>query len=95
MNSYLENVDGLHQGPEGVGAAAVVRDGGDFFLKQKTFVKVRVRLGHVIHLPDDPIYGAVGDDHYPRRVDRDGEIGQELKEMNMSLVSMMTYKTNW
>ena len=80
----MKNVDGLHQGPKGVGAAAVVRDGWNLFFEQQTFVKVRIGLGHVIDLPDDSIHRAVGDDHDPGRVDGHGKVGQKLKKMNKS-----------
>ena len=65
----LKDIDGLHQGSQGVSSSAVVGDGRDFVFEQKTFVKVRVGLSHVIDLTDDSIHRAVGDDHDPSRVD--------------------------
>ena len=38
-----------------------------------------IRAGHVVHLSDDPVHRAVGDDHHPGRVDGHGEVGQQLK----------------
>ena len=41
---------------------------------------VDVRLGHVVHLLDDLVDRAVGDDHHSGGVVGDGEVSQQLPD---------------
>ena len=41
---------------------------------------IDVRVGHVVHLLDHLVHGAVRDHHHPRRLVRHGEVRQQFSD---------------
>ena len=50
-------------------------------LQEVALVQVRVRPRDVVDLSDDPVHGAVCDDHDAGRVQGDGEVREELNSV--------------
>ena len=59
-------------------------------LQEVALVEVRVGARHVVDLPDDPVHRAVRDDHDAGRVQRDGEVSQQLQsQINCELFLLL------
>lgn len=63
QSTYLQDLHRLHERPQRVGSAAVVRQSGDLHLEQVALVELWPWAGNVVDLANDSVHGAVGDDH--------------------------------